>query len=47
VAAGTDVLSDVDELLGPVYYRVIVTGEPVGREFTDRLADNYVRRFAL
>lgn len=42
--AGTDVLSDIDELLGPIYYRVLVTGEPVDRSFTDRLADHYLRR---
>ncbi len=45
IPAGTDVLSDVDELLGPVYYRVLVTGEPVDRPFTDRLVDSYLRRF--
>jgi AcrR family transcriptional regulator len=44
--AGTDVLANLDELLGPVYYRVLVTGESVGRQFTDRLVDDYLRRFA-
>ncbi|MGD0558702.1 MAG: TetR/AcrR family transcriptional regulator [Streptosporangiaceae bacterium] len=43
--AGTDVLSDIDELLGPIYYRVLVTAEPVDRSFTDRLVDHYLRRF--
>src|SRR5215475_2341592 len=38
---GTDVPADVDRLVGPVYYRVLVTGEPVGRRFTDRLVDGY------
>jgi len=42
--AGTDVLSDIDELRGPIYYRVLVTGEPVDRAFTDRLVDHYLRR---
>lgn len=42
--AGTDVPADVDQLIGPVYYRVLVTGEPVGRPFTDRLVDGYLRR---
>ena len=40
---GTDVPADVDQLVGPVYYRVLVTGEPVGRPFTDRLVDSYLR----
>ena len=44
--AGTDVPSDADELLGPVYYRALVTGEPVDRRFTDRLVDHYLRRLA-
>ena len=44
--AGTDVPSDADELLGPVYYRVLVTGDPVDRQFTDRLVDHYLQRLA-
>lgn len=44
--AGTDVPADADELLGPVYYRALVTGEPAGRQFTDRLVDHYLRRLA-
>jgi len=40
---GTDVAADVDQLVGPVCYRVLVTGEPVGRPFTDRLVDGYLR----
>ena len=44
--AGTDVPADVDQLIGPVYYRVLVTGEPVGRPFTDGLVDGYLRRLS-
>jgi AcrR family transcriptional regulator len=33
----------VDELVGPVYYRVLVTGQPVPPEFTDALVDRYLR----
>jgi AcrR family transcriptional regulator len=44
--ADTDVRSDIDELVGPVYYRALVTGDPVDRQFTDRLVDNYLRRLA-
>lgn len=32
----------VDQLIGPVYYRVLVTGEPVTREFTDHLVDQFL-----
>jgi hypothetical protein len=46
IPADTDVLSDVDELLGPIYYRALVTGEPVDRQFTDRLVDHYLRHLA-
>jgi hypothetical protein len=35
--------TDVDRLVGPVYYRVLVTSEPVGRPFIDRLVDGYLR----
>ena len=31
----------VDELVGPIYYRVLVTGQPVDRAFTDRLVDRF------
>lgn len=34
----------VDQLVGPVYYRVLVTGQPVPPEFTDALVDQYLAR---
>lgn len=37
-----DVDLAVDQLVGPIYYRVLVTGEPVPPEFTDALADLYL-----
>jgi AcrR family transcriptional regulator len=43
LAPGTDVLADLDQLVGPIYYRVLVTGEPVSRRFTDDLVDRYLR----
>jgi AcrR family transcriptional regulator len=43
LAPGTDVPADVDQLVGPVYYRVLVTGEPVGPPFTDRLVAQYLK----
>jgi AcrR family transcriptional regulator len=39
----TDVDLALDQLLGPVYYRVLVTGDPVPREFTDRLVAQFLR----
>jgi AcrR family transcriptional regulator len=34
----TDIDLAVDQLVGPIYYRVLVTGQPVSQEFTDALA---------
>lgn len=33
----------VDQLLGPLYYRVLVTGDPVPKEFTDNLVAAFLR----
>ncbi|GAA3539885.1 TetR/AcrR family transcriptional regulator [Amycolatopsis ultiminotia] len=35
----TDVSRAVERLVGPIHYRVLVTGEPVTSEFTDELVD--------
>jgi AcrR family transcriptional regulator len=40
--AGTDIDLAVDGLVGPVYYRVLVTGQDVPREFTDALVDRFL-----
>ncbi|MGP4104756.1 TetR/AcrR family transcriptional regulator [Nonomuraea sp. KM90] len=45
--AGFDVGFALDQLLGPLYYRVLVTGEPVSREFTDRLVERFLSQYAL
>jgi AcrR family transcriptional regulator len=37
-----DVDLAVDQLVGPVYYRVLITGQPVPPEFTDALVDQYL-----
>lgn len=39
----TDIDTALDQLLGPVYYRVLVTGEPVSKPFTDALTDKFLR----
>jgi AcrR family transcriptional regulator len=40
--AGLDVDRALSELLGPVYYRVLVTGEPVDADFTDALVSRFL-----
>jgi AcrR family transcriptional regulator len=40
--AGTDVDLAIDELAGPVYYRVLVTGASVPRRFTDALVRRHL-----
>lgn len=42
--AGTDVTAETDQLVASLYFRVLVTGEPVGPDFTDRLVDRFLRR---
>jgi AcrR family transcriptional regulator len=40
----TDIDFAVDQLVGPIYYRVLVTGQPVPREFTDQLVHQFLVR---
>ncbi len=42
--AGLDMAAETDQLVGPLYYRVLVTDEPIGHDFTDRLVDAFLRR---
>jgi AcrR family transcriptional regulator len=42
LSAGTDIDRAVEQLVSPIYYRVLVTGEPVSRQFTDRLVEQYL-----
>lgn len=42
LAAGTDIDLAVDQVVGPVYYRVLITGESVAGPFTNALADRYL-----
>jgi hypothetical protein len=41
--ADLDIDLAIDQLVGPIYYRVLVTGQPVPKSFTDQL----VRRFLV
>jgi AcrR family transcriptional regulator len=46
LAADTDIDIAVDQLVGPIYYRALVTGAPVGREFTKALVAAFLTRTA-
>ena len=41
---GLDLSAETDQLVGPIYYRVLVTGDPVDVAFTNRLVDNFLSR---
>jgi hypothetical protein len=38
----TDIDLAIDQLAGPVYYRVLITRQDVPRQFTDALVDRYL-----
>jgi AcrR family transcriptional regulator len=38
----TDLDLAVDQLVGPIHYRVLVTGQPVPRQFTDGIVDHFL-----
>ena len=40
--AGFDVPAATDRLIGPIYYRALVTGEPLDNAYADRLADDFL-----
>lgn len=42
LAADTDLA--IDQLAGPVYYRVLVTGRPVPPSYADTIVDSYLCR---
>ena len=46
LAPDVDVDAEADQLVGPVYYRVLVAGEPVRRDYCDRLVSEFLRRTA-
>lgn len=45
--ADLDMAAETDQLLGPLYYRAMVTDEPIGHAFTDGLVDAFLRRHGL
>jgi AcrR family transcriptional regulator len=44
IPADIDLDAEVDQLVGPVYHRVLVTGEDVDDAFTERLVDGVLAR---
>ncbi|TNY37616.1 TetR/AcrR family transcriptional regulator [Thermomonospora catenispora] len=40
--ADLDVAAETERLVGPVYYRILVTGEPVDEDFIDGLVDAFL-----
>ena len=42
LAAGADIDLAIDQLTGPVYYRVLITGQPVPPAFTDAIVDAFL-----
>lgn len=42
--ADLDIAAETDQLVGPLYYRVLVTDEPIDRDFTDAIVNAFVRR---
>ena len=46
LAPGTDPDLFLDAIYGPLYYRKVVSGEPVTNDFIDRIVDAAFRAFA-
>ncbi|MGW3150132.1 TetR/AcrR family transcriptional regulator [Streptomyces sp. NPDC001177] len=42
--AGLDLNTETDQLVGPLYYRVLMSAGPIGEEFTDALVDAFLLR---
>ncbi|GAA2786112.1 TetR/AcrR family transcriptional regulator [Crossiella cryophila] len=42
--ADLDVPAEVDQLVGPIYYRLLVTGDRIDEHFTDRLVAAFLQR---
>jgi len=45
--AGLDMAAETDQLVGPIYHRVLVTADRVDPAFTDKLVDAFVQRMSL
>ncbi|MYW03066.1 TetR/AcrR family transcriptional regulator, partial [Streptomyces sp. SID3343] len=39
-----DIATEADHLVGPLYYRVLVTAEPIDKAFTNNLVDTFLHR---
>ncbi|MEU7588855.1 TetR/AcrR family transcriptional regulator [Micromonospora sp. NPDC049230] len=47
LSADLDLAAELDQLVGPIYYRILVTGESVDADFTDHLVDGFFSRQPL
>ncbi|MCP3804617.1 TetR/AcrR family transcriptional regulator [Allokutzneria sp. A3M-2-11 16] len=45
--ADLDVAAEVEQLVGPIYYRALVTGSAIDEDFTNRLVDAFLSRIGL
>ncbi|MFE5813074.1 TetR/AcrR family transcriptional regulator [Streptomyces sp. NPDC056479] len=45
--ADLDLTAETDQLVGPLYYRALVTDELISHQFTDGLVDAFLRRHGL
>jgi len=41
-----DIETAIDRLMGPIYFRVLVTGQPINQDFTDELVTHFLRSSA-
>ncbi|MGW9214594.1 TetR/AcrR family transcriptional regulator [Embleya sp. NPDC055664] len=46
LSADLDIAGETDRLVGPLYYRVLVTDEPIDTPYTDALVDAFLDRHA-
>jgi AcrR family transcriptional regulator len=42
LAATADIELAIDQLVGPIYYRFLITGQPVTRDYADAVVDRYL-----
>ena len=47
LTAAADIELATDQLAGPIYYRLLITGQPVTPEYADALVDRYLASTAL
>jgi AcrR family transcriptional regulator len=43
--ADVDTTAETDRLMAPIYYRALVTGEPIDEGFVDQIVNDFLQRF--